>query len=176
MRARAEPQAVNTNKEPLEQKTGQSKGQGVARKSKASQSQRVTDIKGGYLVNGKIQGMAVDLLVDSGSDLTLIDIETLNSIPERARRWLLETQVRLSMASGSAMSTKGEALFRLQIGNSEWNQRFVVAQLGATKAILGSDFLWKHKTVLDMGLGILTIGDKSHLLQAECTETCCQCG
>ena len=42
-----------------------------------NQSQRVTDTKGGYLVNGKIQGMAVDLLVHSGSDLTLIDIETL---------------------------------------------------------------------------------------------------
>ena len=50
----------------------------------------------------------------------------------------------------------------------------MVAQLGATKAILGSDFLWKHKTVLDMGLGILTIGKESHLLQAERTETCCR--
>ena len=50
----------------------------------------------------------------------------------------------------------------------------MVAQLGATKAILGSDFLWKYKTVLDMGLGILTIGNESHLLQAERTETCCR--
>ena len=66
-----------------------------------------------------------------------------------------------------------EALFRLQIGNSEWDQRFVVAQLGATKAILMSDFLWKYKTVLGMGLGILTISNESHLLQAELTETCC---
>ena len=70
LRAHTEPQAVNTNKEPLEQKTVQTPGQGVARKSKASQSQIVTDIKGGYLVNGKIQGMAVDLLIDSGADLT----------------------------------------------------------------------------------------------------------
>ena len=174
LRARIEPQTVNTNKEPPEQKTVQSPGQGVARKSKASQSQRVTDIKGGYLISGKIQGMAVDLLIDSGSDLTLIDIETFNSIPESVRPWLQETQVRLSTASGSAMSTRGEALFRLKFGNSEWDQRFVVAQLGATKAILGSDFLCKYKTVLDMGLGILTIGNESHLLQAERTETCCR--
>ena len=81
LRACTEPQAVNTNKEPPEQKTMQSPDQGVARKSKASQSQRVTDIKGGYLVNGKIQGMAVDLLIDSGLDLTLTDIETVKSIP-----------------------------------------------------------------------------------------------
>ena len=85
--------------------------------------------------------MAVDLLIDSGSHLTMIDIETFNSIPESVRLCLQETQVRLITASGSAMSTRGEALFRLQIGNSEWDQRFVVAQLGATKAILESDFL-----------------------------------
>ena len=174
LRARIEPPTVNTDKEPPEQKTVQFPGQGVTRKSEVSQSQRVTDIKGGYLVNGKVQGMTVDLLIDSGSDLTLIDVETFNSIPESARPWLQETQVRLSTASGPAMSTRGEALFRLQIGDSEWDQCFVVAQLGATKAILGSDFLWKHKTVLDMGLGILTIGNESHLLQAERTETCCR--
>ena len=69
LRALTQPQAVNTNKEPPEQKTVQSPGQGVARKLKARRSQRVTDIKGGYLVIGKIQGMAVDLLIDSGSDL-----------------------------------------------------------------------------------------------------------
>ena len=61
----------------------QSPAQGVTRKSKVSQSQRVTDIKGGYLVNGKTQVMAVDLLVDSGLDLTLFDIETFNSVPEK---------------------------------------------------------------------------------------------
>ena len=169
LRARTKPQAVNTNKESPEQKAGQSPEQGVTRKSKASQSPRVTDIKRGYLVNGKIQGMTVDLLVDSGSNLTLSDIKT--SIPESVRPWLLQTQVRLSTASGSAMSTGGEALFHLQIGDSKWDQLFVLAQLGATKPILGSDFLWKYKTVLDMGLGILTIG---HFLQAECTKTCCR--
>ena len=118
LRARIEPQTANTNKEPPEQKTVQSPGQGVARKSKASQPQRVTDIKGGYLIHGKIQGMAVDLLIDSGSDLTLIDIETFNSIPESARPWLQETQVRLSTASGSAMSTRGRPCFAFRLGTA----------------------------------------------------------
>ena len=85
------------NKEAPEQKTVQSPGQVVARKSKASQSQRVTDIKGGYLVNGKIQGMVADLLIDCGSDLTLIDIETFNSIPESARPWLQDIVVGCSL-------------------------------------------------------------------------------
>ena len=50
----------------------------------------------------------------------------------------------------------------------------MVAQLGATRAILRSDFLWKYKTVLGIGLGILIIGDDSHSLQAERTETFCR--
>ena len=72
--------------------------------------------------------MAVDLHIDSGSDLTLIDIEIFNSIPQSMSPWLQKTQVRLSAASGSAMSTKGEALFRLQIRSSECDQRFVETQ------------------------------------------------
>ena len=47
--------------------------------------------------------MVADLQIDCGSDLTLINIETFNSIPESARPWLQETQVRLSTASGSAL-------------------------------------------------------------------------
>ena len=65
--------------------------------------------------------MVVDLLIDSGSDLTLIDIETFNSIPESVRPWLQETQVRLSTASGSAMSTGGGG--GGLISPSDWGQR-----------------------------------------------------
>ena len=62
--------------------------------------------------------MAVDLLIDSGSDLTLIDIETFNSIPESVRPWLQETQVRLSTASGSAMSTGWRPYFAFRLGTA----------------------------------------------------------
>ena len=86
-----------------------------------TQSQKVTDIKGGYVDSGLIQGMPVDLLIDSGSDVTLIDVEIYNQIPESVRPLLTETETNLSTASGSPMTTSGQARFELQLGNSEWS-------------------------------------------------------
>ena len=42
-------------------------------KSSRPVTQRVTDLKGGWLIQGSIQGVEVEMLVDSGSDVTLID-------------------------------------------------------------------------------------------------------
>ena len=63
-------------------------------------------------------GDGVDLLIDSGTDLTLINIETFNSISESMRPWLQKTQVRLSTASGFAMSTRGRPYFAFRLGTA----------------------------------------------------------
>ena len=65
--------------------------------------------------------MPVDLLINSGSDVTLIDVEIYNQIPESVRPLLRETETNLSTALGSPMTTSGEAHFKLQLGNSEWS-------------------------------------------------------
>ena len=84
--------------------------------------------------------MPVDLLIDSGSDVTLIDVEVYNQIPESVRRLLREMESNLSTALGMPMTTtSGEAHFKLQLGNSEWSYPFIVAELGMT--ILGNNFL-----------------------------------
>ena len=81
--------------------------------------------------------MPVDLLIDSGSDVTLIDVEVYNQIPESVRPLLTETETNLSTASGSPTTTSGQAHFKLQLGNSEWSYPFIVTELGmTTKAIL----------------------------------------
>ena len=93
--------------------------------------------------------MPVDLLIDSGSDVTLMDIEVYNQIPESVRPLLKETETNLSTTSGSPMTTSGEALFKLQLGNSEWSYPFIVAELGmTTKAILGNNFLREQGSTL----------------------------
>ena len=96
---------------------------------RVTQSQKVTDIKGGYVASGLVQGMPVDLLIDSGSDVTLVDVEIYNQIPESVRPLLSETETNLSTASGSPMTTSGQARFELQLGNSEWSYPFIVAEL-----------------------------------------------
>ena len=66
---------------------------------RVTRSQKVTDIKGGYVASGSIQGMPVDLLIESGSDVTLMDIEVYNQLPESVRPLLRETETNLSTAS-----------------------------------------------------------------------------
>ena len=80
-----------------------------------TRSQKVTDIKGGYVASGLIQGMPVDLLIDSGSDVTLIDIEVCNQIPESVRHLLNETETNLSTASGSPMKNKWGGPFQITV-------------------------------------------------------------
>ena len=138
-------------------------------------SQKVTDIKGGYVASGLMQGMPVDLLIDSGSDVTLIDAAVYNQILESVRPLLRKTETNLSTASWSPMTTSGEAHFKLQLGNSEWSYPFIVAELGmTTKAILDNNFLRDQESNTDMKLGVLTIDDKTHLLQIERMTTCCR--
>ena len=121
---------------------------------RVTQSQKVTDIKGGYVASGLVQGMPVDLLIDSGSDVTLIDVEVYNQIPESVRPLLTETETNLSTASGSPMTMSGQARFELQLGNSEWSYPFIVAELDmTTKAILGNNFLRDQESNIDMKLG-----------------------
>ena len=117
---------------------------------RVTRSQKVTDIKVGYVASGLIQGMPVDLLIDSGSDVTLIDVEVYNQIPETIRPLLRETETNVSTASGSPMTASGEAHFKLQLGNSEWSYPFIVADLGmTTKAILGNNFLKDKESNID---------------------------
>ena len=83
--------------------------------SRMTRSQKVTEIKGRYVASGLIQGMPVDLLIDSGSDVTFIDVEIYNQIPESLRPLLRETETNLSTASGSSMATSGKP-----ISNYSW--------------------------------------------------------
>ena len=161
------PAAPETNTRINSKGDNNSKGNESRR---VTRSQKVTDTKGGYVASGLIQGMPVDLLIDSGSDVTLIDVEIHNQIPESVRPLLRETETNFSTASGSPMITSGEAHFKLQLGNSEWSYPFIVAELGmTTKADLGNNFLRDQESNIDMKLGVLTIDDETHLLQIECT-------
>ena len=137
-------------------------------------AQRVTNLKGGWLVPGTVQGVEVEFLVDSGSDVTLVDSRFYDSIPAYARPHLDPTGCCLTTASGSPMAPVGEAHLKLGLGAQNWSYPFIVTELGSTKAIIGNDFLREKECFLDMRLGILGIGNEKLLLQTERTASCCR--
>ena len=76
-------------------------------------------MKGGWLVPGTVQGVEVEFLVDSGSDVTLVDSRFYDSIPAYARPHLDPRGCCLPTASGSPMAPVGEAHLKLGFGGPE---------------------------------------------------------
>ena len=135
-------------------------------------SKRVINLKGGWLVPGTIQGVNVEMLVDSGSDVTLVDSRFYENIPAAARSKLNPSGCSLTTASGSPMTPVGEAHLHLKLGTQAWSYPFIISELGSTNAIIGNDFLRENGCFLDMRLGLLGIKNEKLLLRTEQTTAC----
>ena len=93
-----------------------------------------------WYVTGLIGKLSVNLLVDTGSAMSLLSVETFKKI-KGADSSLRPTDARLSIASGKPMDVSGEADIRLRIGGIVYPRTVVIADLGGMEGILGLDFL-----------------------------------
>ena len=123
----------------------------------SSRARRLVVSKGGWLVPGVVEGVEVEMLVDSGSDVTFVDSRFYHSIPASTRPGLVPSTCSLNTASGSAMSPEGEAKFQIKLGNQTWCYPVIVSRLGSTKVIIGNYFLTDNECLIDLRLGLLRI-------------------
>ena len=141
----------------------------------SSRARRLVVSKGGWLVPGVVEGVEVEMLVDSGSDVTLVDSRFYHSIPAYTKPRLVPSTCSLNTASGSAMSPEGEAKFQIKLDNQTWCYPVIVSKLGSTKVIIGNDFLTDNECLIDLRLGLLRIEDEKVLMRRERTaEFCCR--
>ena len=142
----------------------------VSERQETSQSNtRTVTRKGLWFVPGTIEGIKVEMLIDSGSDRVLVDSKFYNSIPAAARPRLGPSTWSVDTISGSPVVSIGEADFQLQIGNQTLSYPFVVADLGLRRisVVIGHDFLEDNKCLVDMGHGFLRIKDEKILMRRE---------
>ena len=142
----------------------------VSERQETSQSKaRTVTKKGLWFVPGTIEGVKVEMLVDSGSDVALVDSKFYNSIPAAARPSLGPSTWSVDITSGSPIVAIGEANFQLQLGNQTCSYPFVVADLGLRRisVVIGRDFLEDNKCLVDMGHGFLRIKDEKILMRRE---------
>ena len=142
----------------------------VSERQETSQSNtRTVTRKGLWLVPGTIEGVKVEMLVDSGSDRVLVDSKFYNSIPAAARPRLGRSTWSVDTVSGSPIVPIGEADFQLQLGNQTLSYPFVVADLGLRRisVVIGHDFLEDNKCLVDMGHGFLRIKNEKILMRRE---------
>ena len=127
---------------------------------------RTVTRKGLWLVPGTVEGVKVEMLVDSGSDRALVDSKFYKSIPTAGRPRLGPSAWSVDTTSGSPIVAIGEANFQLQLGNQTSSYPFVVADIGLRRisVVIG---LEDSEYLVDMGHGLLRIQDEKILMRRE---------
>ena len=109
-------------------------------------------------------------LVDSGSTLTLIHPDQFELIPSEIRPSLLDKKIKLRMADGGIIESKGEAQIPIQIGNYTFQHIITVAEVEAP-LVLGYDFLTQYGCLLDFKTCSFQIhGQKFPCIRVDHTE------
>ena len=155
-------------------KKAQNNQKNEQQETSSSRARRLVVSKGGWLVPGAVKGFEVEMLVESGSDVILVDSRFYHSIQAFTRPRLVPSTCFLNTASGSAMSPEREAKFQIKLGNQMWCYPVIVSRLGLTKFIIGNDFLTDNECLIDLRLGLLRIEDEKVLMRRErIAEFCC---
>ena len=90
---------------------------------------------------GKIGGVAVEMMLDSGSSVSLVTQQVLNGCGSQVERVPAVERVRLVTASGEDLPMVDHIQVPVQLGELEVLHNFVVVESLVAPVILGVDFL-----------------------------------
>ena len=102
----------------------------------------------------------VQLLVDTGSHITMINKLVYDRIPNKLRPDLKPYQTELTAANGEVIHTYGYGeRFLMALGKGFYSCDMVVADMGRLPGVIGMDFLNSVNATISCGTGALTIGN-----------------
>ena len=123
---------------------------GLAIERKALNAVRVVDCSGcnsGVFVKARIEGKEMDVLLDTGAGVNVVDSSTLESL--RLDDMVEEFRGELRSVDGQPVTTKGLTRLNLQLGPLKEQEEFVVVPHCEPSVILGLNFLKKHKFIVE---------------------------
>jgi hypothetical protein len=114
----------------------------------------------GMYVTGKIGVKQVEMLIDSGANVSLISYDIYNSLDARFRPQLRRYGIPMVTADGNLMRVYGCGDFIFEIGEEPctYGHTLCVADIGV-EAILGYDFLKRYEAVINMGESRLELNE-----------------
>ena len=113
-------------------------------------------------VNLHIADVSANALLDTGSTCSVLHPSKYYAIPEDIRPQLHEAD-DLEMGDGSHVQPHESAIFTLQLGSGvRVEQTMVIAEI-QVPAVLGYDFMFSHKGVVDI-CGQALVLDKKHVI------------
>ena len=113
----------------------------------------------GMYVRGKIGDMEIEMLIDSGANISIVDYQVYQNMPGRKPK-LRSYGIPMVTADGTPMKVYGCADFAFEIGDETCSYEYTmcIADIGV-EAILGYDFLKKQEAIIDMGRSLLELKD-----------------
>ena len=136
---------------------GQSSTQNVDLKGPTVNTETLELKKDGAYISGRVRGVDLSLLVDSGSSATIIKPSVYQKIPITSRPILETTSISMTTASGDKLECEGKGKFTLEINGKEIEYSIWVAEIEGD-GILGYDFLSHHDCCLNLRRGELLFG------------------
>ena len=100
------------------------------------------------MIKGKLGGVAVEFMLDSGSSVSLVQCDILKSVKNMTQVDTTKT-LRLVTASGDTLSILRHIRTVVQLGELNIVHEFLVVNSLVTPVILGVDFLQENSLVLD---------------------------
>jgi transposase InsO family protein/predicted aspartyl protease len=97
-----------------------------------------------FYVTGRVHGVLVDFLVDTGATVTIISTETFQKINENRPTLLEPTKRKCYNVNGTVVDFKGTMTTSINFGNIGRQQEIIVANITTDEAILGANFLQRN--------------------------------
>lgn len=106
-----------------------------------------------WFASVEIGGVSTNMLVDTGSSVSLLSKEIYETLSFRPI--LTEVADTLTTADGEPLCVYGKSIFPLRINEIYFDHPIVIADLGGLSGILGLDFLSHNEILVDTCKGIL---------------------
>ena len=111
----------------------------------------VSPVTGGYRLPGSINGVNLDLLLDTGAAVTLLREDVWKQIVPRPSDLKPWPGAALVSAGGMPLTVHGCVCVNLVLGDREYQTNMVIVSPLTSEAILGIDFLQGQQAVIDLG-------------------------
>lgn len=136
----------------------------------------VSSVDKGLFVAGSMQSYPVRMLVDTGSNVTIMKTEVFKKISNISEIEVTEVNSTLVTATGESSPFYGKADLLIEIGNHKMQHSVLLADI-KNDVILGVDFMEKHKCDVLLSKNCLSInGHKVQCFQISDLNvpTCCR--
>jgi len=109
---------------------------------------------------GRVENYVTEIVVDSGSGISLISLDLFNLINKHAKVPLdiISYSIVAKSATGDSLDIVGKTVVEIDVGQSKWFVQCYVAKNFQFPFLLGTDFLVQTGTKLDMSSLQATIG------------------